>query len=267
MIRFNAYFFGECVESDSMRFLLRYSLCLLVICISVACSSLQTRSSIVSPDVDASIEDDFFSDDKNEKGYPKKEIGYAAWYGSELHGHTMISGKKFNMYKLMGVHKDFPLGSRVRIKNLKNNRETEVTIVDRGPYIDGRVIDVSYAAAKILGFADKGVTKVEVSLVDGSKKLGPPKRPGTARVGKGYKFLSKDRPSGYTVQLGAFRNRSNAESYISELQRRFSEKAFLAEYQGWYVVWLGDFKGSSGARGFMRNLQEKGVDVVYIGKK
>ena len=75
------------------------------------------------------------------------------------------SGERFNKNDMTAAHKTLPLGSRVRVTNLKNGRETIVRINDRGPYIEGRVIDLSEAAAKVLGFTDQGLTDVKVELV------------------------------------------------------------------------------------------------------
>ncbi len=88
--------------------------------------------------------------------------GIASYYWQD---QMTASGERFNKNDMTAAHKTLPLGSRVRVTNLKNGRETIVRINDRGPYIEGRVIDLSEAAAKVLGFTDQGLTDVKVELV------------------------------------------------------------------------------------------------------
>ncbi len=208
---------------------------------------------------------DFFQEEKKQDQAtptPGIETGYAAWYGNEMHGQMTVSGKRFNMHKKMGVHKSFPLGSLVKVKNLDNNNETEVTIVDRGPYVDGRIIDVSYAVAKILGFSDQGIAKVEISLLkEGSLN----RQPGGKQDGIGkYTFPYGARPNGYTVQIGAFKIRKNAERYKKVMAKKYSRTTFLAIYKDWHIVWLGDFQTKQDVQKFVRKIKATNQQAAYI---
>jgi len=91
--------------------------------------------------------------------------GKASWYGSRFHGRKTASGDVFDQHKLTAAHKTLPLGSKAIVTNLENGNSVEVEINDRGPYTQGRIIDVSYAAAKRLGFAKSGTAPVEVEPV------------------------------------------------------------------------------------------------------
>jgi rare lipoprotein A len=93
-------------------------------------------------------------------------VGLASWYGSQHHGRRTASGQPFDMHRLVAAHRTLPLGSQVRVVNLDNGRSVVVRIVDRGPYVSGRVIDVSYAAAKALGILERGVVRVRLEVVD-----------------------------------------------------------------------------------------------------
>jgi len=120
------------------------------------------------------------------------EVGIASWYGPKFHGRKTASGEVFNMYALTAAHRTLPLGVRVRVTNLENGKSVIVRINDRGPFVKGRLIDLSYAAAKRLGFVHQGTARVRV------QSLGPVHNPRSAS-GK-WVF----------VQIGAFRDRGAA---------------------------------------------------------
>lgn len=94
-----------------------------------------------------------------------QEVGTASWYGQEHHGRRTASGQPFNMYGLTAAHRTLPFGSRIRVTNVRNGRSVVVTINDRGPFIRGRFLDVSYRAASDLDFVRAGVTRVKVQTV------------------------------------------------------------------------------------------------------
>lgn len=96
---------------------------------------------------------------------PMVQVGMASWYGIERHGQPTASGELFDESKLTGAHRRLPFGTRVRVTNLKNRRSTVLTINDRGPGPINRIIDVSAAAAKKLGFVNAGLVRVEVYVL------------------------------------------------------------------------------------------------------
>ena len=91
--------------------------------------------------------------------------GIASWYGRQFHGRSTASGETFDMYGLTAAHRNLPFGTRVKVTNLENKKSVVVRINDRGPWIKGRIIDLSYAAAKKIGMIEKGVVKVRVELI------------------------------------------------------------------------------------------------------
>jgi len=93
------------------------------------------------------------------------EKGQASWYGKKFHGKKTASGERFNMYGYTAAHKTLPFGTKVRVTNLDNGKKVVVRINDRGPFVKGRVIDLSYAAAKKIGMLKKGVVPVKVEVV------------------------------------------------------------------------------------------------------
>ena len=94
-----------------------------------------------------------------------REVGQASYYGREAHGKATASGEKFNMHAYTGAHRTLPFGTKVRVTNLANKKSVVVRINDRGPFVAGRVIDLSYAAAKKIKMLDAGVADVELVVV------------------------------------------------------------------------------------------------------
>ena len=94
----------------------------------------------------------------NKRGY--EERGIASWYGPSFHGRKTSSGETFDMYKISAAHKLLPMHTKVTVTNLENGRSTVLAVNDRGPFVDGRVLDLSYAAARNLGMLDKGLARV-----------------------------------------------------------------------------------------------------------
>ena len=106
------------------------------------------------------------------------QVGPASWYGKFFHGRQTASGETYNMYEMTAAHPDLPLGTRVKVTNLKNDKVVIVRVNDRGPLVPGRIIDLSYGAAQVLGFSEKGVQKVRLDLVP------PDTTTQTAKLGK-----------------------------------------------------------------------------------
>ena len=91
-----------------------------------------------------------------------RQVGLASWYGPGFHGRLTASGERFDQNGLTAAHRKLPLGSEVTVTNLENGRSIVVEINDRGPYVAGRVIDLSKAAARRLGMVEEGIAKVQV---------------------------------------------------------------------------------------------------------
>lgn len=95
--------------------------------------------------------------ENNVKKCPKYIRGYASWYGPKFHGRRTASGTKFNMYDYIAAHRTLPFGTILLVKNLKNGKTVKVKVLDRGPFVRGRHLDLSYGAAKKLGMFKDGV--------------------------------------------------------------------------------------------------------------
>jgi rare lipoprotein A len=92
-------------------------------------------------------------------------VGVASWYGPRHQGHPTASGEPFDMRALTAAHRTLPLGTRVRVTSLENGRSVVVRLTDRGPYVPGRLIDLSYAAGRALGMVGQGLARVRVEPV------------------------------------------------------------------------------------------------------
>lgn len=94
------------------------------------------------------------------------QVGVASWYGSEFQGSRTASGDRFDAKEFSAAHPTLPLGTRARVTNLANGRSVIVRVNDRGPFVRGRSIDVSYAAARALGMLRRGTTRVRIQVLD-----------------------------------------------------------------------------------------------------
>ena len=103
---------------------------------------------------------------KSSKRSKPYQVGTASWYGSYFQGKDTASGEAYNMYDLTAAHPTLPLGTYVRVTNLRNGRAVVVRVNDRGPVVEGRIIDVSYGAAQALGMKSRGLQQVRLDLVE-----------------------------------------------------------------------------------------------------
>ena len=100
-----------------------------------------------------------------------KDMGIASWYGEDFHGRLAANGEPFDMYALSAAHRTLPLGSIVRVLNVRTGKHLYLPVTDRGPYIQGRILDVSYAAARRLGMSEEGLAPVYVEVSEPYRML------------------------------------------------------------------------------------------------
>jgi rare lipoprotein A (peptidoglycan hydrolase) len=99
------------------------------------------------------------------------QVGTASWYGSDFDGKPTASGEPYDMYDMTAAHPSLPLGTYVKVTNLRNGRAVVVRINDRGPVVDGRIIDVSYNAARALNFKSQGIQRVRLDLIQPAQTM------------------------------------------------------------------------------------------------
>ncbi len=176
------------------------------------------------------------------------ERGMASWYGPKFDGKPTASGETFDMHALTAAHKELPLGTVADVRNLENGRTVRVRINDRGPFVRGRILDLSYAAARELGMVEAGLARVEIRIAAvGSGPPGPARTP----------F--------YTVQVGAFRDRDNALDLRRRLRSDGPPVVVEAGDDGLHRVRVGRFKKRAEAEKLRRRLRRRGFDAVLVG--
>ncbi len=157
------------------------------------------------------------------KGYVQK--GTASWYGQKFHGRRTSNGEIYNMYGMTAAHKSLPIPTYVQVTNLDNGRQVVVRVNDRGPFHGDRLIDLSYSAAKKLGFANKGTARVELVAIDPSQPYRA-KKPNSSESLKSSVTIGATKPEqpklyelpdNTYLQAGAFSSRERAEKYRKQL--------------------------------------------------
>jgi len=133
-----------------------------------------------------------------------QELGVASWYGEPFHGRLTANGERYDMHTYTAAHRLYPFGTRLRVINLDNGRSVTVRINDRGPFVRGRVIDLSFAAATDLGMVPNGTARVRL------ERLSVP-----ASVGA--------EEAAYTVQVGAFVEETSAQALERRLSARYPD--------------------------------------------
>ncbi len=144
-----------------VRALIGSSICLSLIATGI---SINSNGIIVSDTAQAAAES---TAHKRHDAAPRRLIGTASWYGPGFNGKKMASGARFDRRRLTAAHRSLPLGTKARVTNLENGRSVEVTVTDRGPYVRGRIIDLSERAAQLIGIKEDGLARVAIELVNG----------------------------------------------------------------------------------------------------
>ena len=110
---------------------------------------------------------------KKTTGFEKVQYGVSSYYGPKFHGKLTANGEIFDMYKVSAAHRYLAIGTLIKVTNLDNNRTLNIRINDRGPYVNNRILDCSYAAALKLGFVEQGTANIKLEvLVMGTGKIG-----------------------------------------------------------------------------------------------
>ena len=158
-----------------------------------------------------------------EEGY--NERGVASWYGEKFHGHKTSNGEVFDMFLASAAHKSLPIPSFLRVTNLDNNRSIVVRVNDRGPFHGDRVIDLSYAAAVKLGYADRGTARVQLESIVATGTSGD--RVVRAANSGGNETLRVSSTDSKYLQVGAFSDLSAAQEVTSRVEEITSLPVFI----------------------------------------
>ena len=183
------------------------------------------------------------------RSFRYKETGVASWYGKEYHGRKTSNGEVYNMFALTAAHPTLPFHTLVRVTNLENGKQVDLRINDRGPFVEGRIIDLSHTGAQAIGMLAKGTAKVAVEATVFAD--------GRASPLEGV----------FSVQVGAFSEKENAERFQKDLEKRYPRvhTVFWESNKGRiYRVRIGEFRTEAEARRFLEALRKDGLNGVIL---
>jgi len=181
------------------------------------------------------------------------QTGVASWYGPGFHGKPTASGTIYDQNDLTAAHQTLPLGTRVMVTNLQNGASTELIINDRGPFAKGRILDLSYGAAQMLGAVEPGTIPVRIEVIDG----GP------------YRIQSIRDTLDYTLQLGSFSQLENAQLLRDRLAQNYADVTIVplqTKEAAYFRVRLGTFANRAAAEEQARQLAQDGFAVIIVEK-
>jgi len=174
------------------------------------------------------------------------ERGIASWYGEEFHGRPTSSGEIYDMHALTAAHKLMPLGTVAKVTNLENGRSVTVKINDRGPFIDDRIIDLSYGSAGAIDMVETGLAPVEIEVLKWGERI-----------------------SDFTIQVGSFVIQENAIRLKDRLEQKYADVyivPFDKDDMKFYRVRVGVMKDIKEAEQLAGELSATGL-VTFITRK
>jgi len=184
--------------------------------------------------------------------------GIASWYGDKFHGRLTSNGETYDMYAMTAAHKTLPLGVEVRVTNHRNGKAVVVRINDRGPFVAGRVIDLSFTAAKELDIVDQGTAPVDIVA------LGYPQQQGSQKI---YSTPVDYDAGSFAVQVGAFSQGENAKRLAVTLKPRFARADVNfsnADGRALYRVRVGDYHSLQQAESAKDRLLNDGFPGAFV---
>ena len=206
------------------------------------------------------------------------EVGVASWYGRKFHGRRTSSGEPYDVYQMTAAHKHLPLPTYAHVENLENGKSIIVKINDRGPFVDNRILDLSYVAAMKLGVTEKGTAKIKLTAIDpikypssspkSDKNLPPVINPIASSN------LPAESHAGYYLQLGAFKEKANASQLASAASYLATNRTFINVHikethdrKLLHAVRIGPFSSEHEARQAKEKLAQTTHIIPHITKE
>lgn len=233
---------------------------------------------------------------KTHRGF--EQVGYASWYGSKFHGRKTSNGESYDMYAMTAAHKTLPIPCYVRVTRQDNGKSIVVRINDRGPFVDGRIIDLSYAAAIKLGMTQSGTAKVHIEAIDVGKyrnrdiRRTAPAQPSvystpptsasarsfdvpqpdkravstTPNLNTGGRLVHADLPQGYFVQVAAFQTFDNSLSTLKSYRKRGLQPLLVQIETPHFPfkLWLGPHGSKEKSRAVQNQLEQQGLQPGFV---
>lgn len=190
------------------------------------------------------------------------EEGIASWYGPDFHGKPTACGETFDMHAMTAAHKTLPLGTYVKVTDLENGKSIIVRVNDRGPFVSGRIIDLSSQASQMLGVRQRGVAQVRVEAVEVASE---------ERFGKNTFWKVEPVPSLryglFAIQIGSFKEAANAYRLKQNLTSNFKTIQILPfSHEGnlFYRVQVGTYEDLIMAQQEMQKLRQNGFGDAFV---
>lgn len=205
--------------------------------------------------------------------FAQTQTGKASFYADKFEGSPTASGEKYKHSKLTAAHKSLPFGTKVRVTNLANNESVEVVINDRGPYVDGRIIDLSKSAAEKLGFINLGLAEVKVEILDAgdgkSKSQSVSIEQVTVDEKEFYNFeIERLQPKGFGVQIGTYQELVNLMRLSDNLKNSYKKKVTVQvkviNGVKYYSILLGPLSSRPKAEDLLAELKKKFPDSFIV---
>ena len=180
----------------------------------------------------------------------------ASWYGPKFHGRPTASGEIFDMYAMTCAHKEYPFGTRLKVTNMENNRSAECVVNDRGPFVNGRDIDLSYAVANEIGVIGPGMTSV---LLETKGRDDSYIRP--------VKVQTSEMKGPFAIQVGAFTESINAIQLKVALRQKYAN-VYVQETEvngeNYYRVRVGNYQDYNTALSVAEKLGQEGYQALLL---
>lgn len=205
--------------------------------------------------------------------FAQVQTGKASYYADKFEGSPTASGEKYKGSKMTAAHRSLPFGTKIRVTNLENNESVILEVNDRGPFVDGRVLDVSKAAAEKLGFFNQGIADVKIEVVnagDGKGDVLPVMQEHvTVDDREVYDMkISRIDPKGFGIQLGTYQELANLLKIINNLSNKYKKKILvqvkIINGVKFYSPLLSGFANREKAQSWMTDLKKDFPDAFIL---
>lgn len=191
-----------------------------------------------------------------------RQQGVASWYGKQFHEKKTANGETYNMHAMTAAHKTLPFGTMVEVKNVGNNKTTIVRINDRGPFCRGRIIDLSFSAAKEIEMIKNGTAAVEITALGNDDEVLTVSGENSPNTSPANLYFTGD----FTIQVGSFGDPDNAEKLKKSLEKIAQDIHVVPidkNGQTFYRVRVGRFNSLKQARHMEQHLGQNGFKNIY----
>ncbi|MBL6449887.1 septal ring lytic transglycosylase RlpA family protein [Fulvivirga sp. 29W222] len=201
--------------------------------------------------------------------YAQEEQGKASFYANKFEGRPTASGEKYRHNKLTAAHRTLPFGTMVKVINLANSKSVTVRVNDRGPFIKGRIIDLSKSAAQKLDFIRQGTTNVKIEVISVEDTGAEPDITSSPKNVKYYSLkIDTVEPSGFGIQIGSYQEMENLINAAADLKQKYSKEVTIKQKEmdsiKIYSLIIGHFTKREEADAFRKKIQKKHPDSFIV---